>query len=137
MIRIITLLFLLFNYRAFTNQSPISREIGLLLLVFLLDLAIRMEPGFLVAIVGKTLHLSISIVILLTQVILFSLCYLKNQGQVFVNHYIFLSFLGIIASSAIAFVLTQNQLFVMLQLLACGGAAVFGVLNTKYKKQQQ
>lgn len=96
-----------------------------------------MEPGFMVAIVGKTLLVGISIVLLLTQVILFSICYVKNQGQIFANHYMFLTFLGIIALSAISFVLTQNQLFVLLQLLACGGAAVFGILNTQYKKQQQ
>jgi hypothetical protein len=137
MIRIITLIFLLINYQAITNQTPISKEIRLLLLVFLADLAIRMEPDFMAALFGKSFLLSISIGVLLTQVVLFSICYLKNQRKIFVNHYIFLTFLWIVAGSAIAVTLTQIQIFEVLQLLSCGGAAVFGILNLQYKKQQQ
>jgi hypothetical protein len=137
MIRIFTLIFLLLNYQALITQTRVSKQIRLLLLVFLVDLGMRIEPEFILTLFGQTLYVSISIGIMLAQVLLLSICYLRNQRQIFVNHYIFLTFLGLIALAAIGFVLTQIQGFQLLQLVACGGAAVFGLLNTQYKKQQQ
>jgi hypothetical protein len=105
------------------------------LIVFILDLALKIEHSFIIDIFGKITLSTITILLLLAQVILLGICYLKNQRQVFVNHYMFVAFLGLIAVGAICFVFTHKEIFQFVQLLASGGAAVFGILNFQYKRQ--
>ncbi len=54
MIKVVTLIFLIANYRAFTQLTPTTRALRLLLLIFLLERAVSYYIDSIVAFFGET-----------------------------------------------------------------------------------
>ena len=134
--RLFTFLYLLFNYRAFTRKTPIAKEITLLLFVFLFDVFAWLNPVFLLETFGRSIAKGIAVSVILIELVLFCVCYLKNQTQRYVNHYIFLSLVLISALSLIGYGFTQNQFVMLASMLGAAGAGIFGLLNLRYGRQQ-